>query len=131
MQELGSEIIAAADSGEGLDQLLTDNELEWIEESEIDRNAFTVNRQIIDQAFALAKPEGEPESASLTLANGTFVLVELTQVNEGTVDSIPEEQRTTMVESIIADLGNSEFQAYMNTLRTNSDIQANLEEPGL
>jgi peptidyl-prolyl cis-trans isomerase D len=131
VQELGSEIIAAADSGEGLDQLLTDNELEWIEESEIDRNAFTVNRQIIDQAFALAKPEGEPESASLTLANGTFVLVELTQVNEGTVDSIPEEQRTTMVESIIADLGNSEFQAYMNTLRTNSDIQANLEEPGL
>ena len=131
VQEIGSDIVAAADSGEGLDLLLADNELEWIEESEIDRNAFTVNRQIINQVFALTKPEGEAERASLTLDNGTFVLVELTQVNEGTVESIPEEQRSAMVESIIADLGNSEFQAYMNTLRTNSDIQANLEEPGL
>jgi len=128
VQELGSEINAAAISGVGLDQILGDNELEWIEEVQLDRNAFTVNRQILDQAFALSKPSiGSVERASLTLDNGTFVLVELTEVNEGTVDSIPEEERNTMVDSMIADLGNSEFQAFMSTLKSDSDIQNNLE----
>ena len=92
------------------------------------RNAFTVNRQILDQAFALSKPSiGGVERASLTLDNGTFVLIELTGVNEGTIDSIPEEERNTMVDSMIADLGNSEFQAFMSTLKSDSDIQNNLE----
>jgi hypothetical protein len=128
VQELGSEINAAAISGVGLDQILGDNELEWIEEVQLDRNAFTVNRQILDQAFALSKPSvGSVERASLTLDNGTFVLVELTEVNEGAVDSIPEQERNTMVESMISDLGNSEFQAFMSTLKSDSDIQNNLE----
>ena len=110
---------------------LTENELEWIEETEINRDAFTVNREVLDAVFALQRPQGEPELASITLSNGTFVLVELNQVNEGPIDSIPEEEREEIVELITTDLGNSEFQAYLNTLRENSDIQANLEDFGL
>ncbi len=131
VQEIGEQLATAAEAGEGLEQLLIDNELEWIEETEVDRNAFTVNRQILNEAFALPRPENGPERASLTLDNGTFALLELTQVTEGTIDSIPEGERDGLVVSVAADLGNSEFQAYMNTLRENSDIQANLEDPAL
>ena len=128
VQDLGNQLAEAADAGEGLEELLTENELEWIEETEINRDAFTVNREVLDAVFALQRPQGEPELASITLSNGTFVLVELNQVNEGTIDSIPEEEREEIVELITTDLGNSEFQAYLNTLRGNSDIQANLED---
>ena len=128
IQDLGNQLAEAADAGEGLEELLTENELEWIEETEINRDAFTVNREVLDAVFALQRPQGEPELASITLSNGTFVLVELNQVNEGTIDSIPEEEREEIVELITTDLGNSEFQAYLNTLRGNSDIQANLED---
>ena len=131
IQDLGNQLAEAADAGEGLEELLTENELEWIEETEINRDAFTVNREVLDAVFALQRPQGEPELASITLSNGTFVLVELNQVNEGTIDSIPEEERKEIVELITTDLGNSEFQAYLNTLRENSDIQANLEDFGL
>ena len=131
IQDLGNQLAEAADAGEGLEELLTENELEWIEETEINRDAFTVNREVLDAVFALQRPQGEPELASITLSNGTFVLVELNQVNEGTIDSIPEEEREEIVELITTDLGNSEFQAYLNTLRENSDIQANLEDFGL
>ena len=131
VQDLGNQLAEAADAGEGLEELLTENELEWIEETEINRDAFTVNREVLDAVFALQRPQGEPELASITLSNGTFVLVELNQVNEGTIDSIPEEEREEIVELITTDLGNSEFQAYLNTLRENSDIQANLEDFGL
>ena len=131
VQDLGNQLAEAANAGEGLEELLTENELEWIEETEINRDAFTVNREVLDAVFALQRPQGEPELASITLSNGTFVLVELNQVNEGTIDSIPEEEREEIVELITTDLGNSEFQAYLNTLRENSDIQANLEDFGL
>ena len=131
VQDLGNQLAEAADAGEGLEELLAENELEWIEETEINRDAFTVNREVLDAVFALQRPQGEPELASITLSNGTFVLIELNQVNEGTIDSIPEEERKEIVELITTDLGNSEFQAYLNTLRENSDIQANLEDFGL
>ncbi len=130
VQQIGEQLIAAAESGEGLEELLAENELEWIEEAEIDRNAFTVNSQIINEAFALPRPEDSPERASLTLPNGTFVLVELNEVHEGSVASFSDEERQNFVASASSDLGNSEFQAYMNTLRENSDIQANLEDDG-
>lgn len=130
VQEIGNQLVEAASSELGLDELLSENELEWIEESEVDRNAFTVNRLILNETFALPQPTDGPERASLTLDNGTFVLIELSQINEGSVESIPEEERQGFVESVTADLGNSEFQAYMNTLRESSDIQSNLESDG-
>lgn len=131
VQEIGDQLLAAADDEQALTAILTENELEWIEETEIDRNAFTVNRQILTEVFALPRPESGPERTSITLDNGTFVMVELSQVNEGTIDSIPEEERGGLIASVSNDLGNSEFQAYMNTLRENSDIQANLEDGSL
>lgn len=128
VQRIGDQLITATDTGEGLEELLAENELQWIEETGIERNAFTVNSEIVNQVFSLPRPEDGPERASLTLPNGTFVLVELSQVNEGSVASYSDEERQGLVESASADLGNSEFQAYMNTLRENSDIEANLEE---
>ena len=131
VQNLGNQLAEAAESGQGLEELLTENDLEWIEETEINRDAFTVNREVIDTVFALPRPQGEPELSSITLSNGTFVLTELNQVNEGSIDSIPEEERREIEELITTDLGNSEFQAYLNTLRENSDIQTSLEGFGL
>jgi len=131
VQDLGNQLAEALETGQGLEELLIENDLEWIDETEINRDAFTVNREVIDTVFALPRPQGEPELASITLSNGTFVLAELHQVNEGSIDSIPEEERLEIEALIATDLGSSEFQAYLNTLRENSDIQTSLEDFGL
>ena len=131
VQDLGNQLAEALETGQGLEELLIENDLEWIDETEINRDAFTVNREVIDTVFALPRPQGEPELASITLSNGTFVLAELHQVNEGSIDSIPEEERLGIEALIATDLGSSEFQAYLNTLRENSDIQTSLEDFGL
>ena len=57
-----------------------------------------------------------------------YVLIELNQVNEGSIDSIPEEQISGLEDSIKTDFGNNDFQAYMSSLRENSEIQSNLEQ---
>ena len=128
VQELGSELVSALEENLSIDELLTQNDLQWIVELEVERNSFAVNREIVNEVFTLRAPDGELYRSSITLNNGTFVLIELTQVNEGSVDAIPEEQVTTLIESVKTDLGNNDFQAYMSSLRESSDIQTSTNE---
>ena len=122
------ELFDALESGLSIDELLAQNELEWINEVGVDRNSFTVNREIVSEAFNLQDPGEGLLRTNLTLNNDTFVVIELNQVNEGSADSIPAEQSDSMLDSLRADMGNNDFQAYMTSLRENSDIQTNLEQ---
>lgn len=125
---LGEELYAAIDDETQLMQLLTENQLEWVVAAAVDRNGFSLNRQILDEVFAMPEPADVPERSSLTLDNGTFVIIELSQVTEGSLDSIPEEQRTSMTNRMLSDLGNSDFQAFLGNLRESADIQSSLAD---
>ena len=128
VQELGNQLLTALEQERSIDELLSQNELTWISETDIERNSFVVNREIVNEVFSLPKPTQEIRRSNLTLSNGTFVLVELNQVNEGSIDSIPEEQIVGLSNSIKTDLGNNDFQAYMASLRESAEIQTNLEQ---
>ena len=127
VQEIGQKLFDALEGDLSIDELLAQNELEWINEVGVDRNSFTVNREIVNEVFNLQDPKEGFLRTNLTLNNDTFVVIELNQVNEGSADSIPADQAANMLESLKTDLGNNDFQAYMTTLRENSDIQTNLE----
>ena len=128
VQELGNQLLTALEQERSIDELLSQNELMWISETDIERNSFVVNREIVNEVFSLPKPTEEIRRSNLTLSNGTFVLVELNQVNEGSIDSIPEEQIVGLSNSIKTDLGNNDFQAYMASLRESAEIQTSLEQ---
>ncbi|MFT6092570.1 MAG: peptidyl-prolyl cis-trans isomerase D [Pseudohongiellaceae bacterium] len=125
---LGEGLYAALDDDTQLMQLLTENQLEWVDVAAVDRNGFSVNRQILAEVFAMPEPANGPERSSLTLDNGTFVIVELTQVTQGSVDSIPQEQRDSMINRMLSDLGNSDFQAFLGNLRESADIQSSMAD---
>lgn len=125
---LGEGLYAAIGDETQLTQLLNENQLKWVEVAAIDRNGFSVNRQILAEVFAMPEPKNGPERSSLTLDNGTFVIVELIQVTQGDVDSIPEEQRDSMINRMLSDLGNSDFQAFLGNLRESADIQSRLAD---
>lgn len=119
---LGNELLTALESGEDPTELLTENELEWIEESEINRNGIQVNPEIAQHVFSMSRPEEGPLLDSLVLGNGTFVVVELNAVNPGSLEEVPEEQRQSLARSLSADLGSNDFERYLQTLRENADI---------
>ena len=123
VQALGDEILGAIETGADLDEVLASNELEWIEEEAAARAAFNINRQILQQVFAMRTPQDGPERADMTLDNSTFVLIELTQVNPGSLESLQEEERNSMTNSLLTDLGSSDFQAFVANLRETADIQ--------
>jgi len=127
VQEIGNQLLTAASTGEGLDDLLAANELEWIEQEAVERSSNAANRQIVEEAFALPEPEaGDVQLSGITLANGTFVLLELTDVTQGSLASLSEEEISSMRASMSNDFGRNDFNAYLGTLRNNADIQTNL-----
>jgi peptidyl-prolyl cis-trans isomerase D len=124
VQALGDEILEAVESGTNLDELLQTNELEWLEETGVVRNAPSINSEIVNQVFAMGKPgAGSVERGSLNLSNGTFVVVELEQVNPGEVDSMEEVDRENMSATLLNEKGSNDLQAYILNLRENADIQ--------
>lgn len=130
VRSLGEQILAAIDTGEGVDQLLVDSELEWISETEVSRSSIVANRELLSLVFAMPKPQGTPEYANLTLDNGTFLVIELTQVNPGSVTALAETERNSITDSMLVDLGNSDFTAFLANLRENADIQARATAEG-
>lgn len=123
VQALGDEILGVIETGADLDEVLASNELEWIEEEAAARVAFDINRQILQQVFAMRAPRDDPERVDITLDNSTFVLIELTQVNPGSLESLQEEERNSMTNALLVDLGSSDFQAFLANLRETADIQ--------
>ena len=124
VQALGDEILLVIEAAEELDALLLANELEWINQEAMGRTAISVNRVVLNQVFAMPKPQNTPERVNLTLDNGTFVLIELNRVNLGVLASLADNEQDAMTYSMLTDLGNSDFQAFMSNLQDNADIQS-------
>ena len=126
--ELGELLLAARENGADIDSLLQENELEWIDAKGVDRNAFTVNREILEHVFSMPKPESSASVSNIVLPNGTYVLIELNEVAVGELSSIPETDRERLVSSLESDLGVSDYQSFLNSLKENSDITTSMLE---
>ena len=126
--ELGELLLAARENGADIDSLLQENELEWIDAKGVDRNALTVNREILEHVFSMPKPESSASVSNIVLPNATYVLIELNEVAVGELSSIPETDRERLVSSLESDLGVSDYQSFLNSLKENSDITASMLE---
>ncbi|MEZ5492136.1 MAG: SurA N-terminal domain-containing protein [Gammaproteobacteria bacterium] len=130
--ELGQEILGNLVQGQDVEQLLLENELEWIEQEGITRDSTAVNREITNAVFALPSPEGdEPVYQGIALTNGTYIVVELNNVTVGDLASMPEQERLAIEQSILSQRSQSLFSSYLNHLRANADITTSQlpEEP--
>mgnify|MGYP006158860891 CR=1 FL=1 len=124
VRSLGDEILAAVESGTNLDEILQTNGLEWLEAMGVVRNAPSINSEIVNQVFSMGKPDaGSVEHGSINLSNGTFVVVELEQVNSGEINSLEDAERENMSTSLLSEKGSNDLQAYILNLRENSDIK--------
>lgn len=123
VQELGNELLSRVQAGEGVDEFIVEHELEWNSREDVSRNTVVANREVVNTAFSLPIPEAEPVRSSLTLPNGTFVLVELTAVTPGSLVALSDEERLAIENRMASDLGNSDFEAYLGSLRSRADIE--------
>lgn len=132
VQNLSERLLTSIENDKPVDQLLADNQIEWLTQEGANRAAANVNREILTQVFSMSLTDtGTPVYDNLTLTNDTAVIVELTSINAGSIDSLADTDRENMVSSMISDLGNSDFQAYMSNLQDSADIESRIldEQP--
>jgi peptidyl-prolyl cis-trans isomerase D len=131
-QALGLEILGQLQAGESIDQLLADNELEWIEQNETRRDSVAINREITNAVFSMPAPEtAAPLYQGVGLSNGTYVVIELNGVQSGDLAAMPEAERQSIEQSILSQRSQSLFGAYMNYLRENADIRTRVVQDPL
>jgi len=132
VQTLSDQLLTSIENGDSIDELLLENELEWLTEEGVDRNSATVNREILNQAFAMSLTDADtPSYDNITLGNDTAVILELNAITAGSITSLAQTDRENLVSGMISDLGNSDFQAYMSNLQENADIKSTIldEQP--
>ena len=132
VQALNNQLLTNIENDESVDQLLADNEIEWLTEEGTSRGAVTVNREILAKVFSMSLADSDTSTYdNLTLTNDTAVIVELNSINAGSIATLPQIDRENMVSGMVADLGNSDFQAYMSNLQENADIESSIldEQP--
>lgn len=123
VEVLGDEVLTAVESGTGVEELLIENELEWIDALATERRSFNVNAAILGEAFSLSSPDQGPVRSNLILDNGTFAIIELNQINAGSFEELEEEEQNSMSNALLSDLGNSDFEAFITHLKATADIQ--------
>ena len=123
VQELGDELLSAAESGEDITAKLEENELSWVDGIGTARTAVNVNRQVLNQLFSMESPEeGQTNRSAISLDNGTFVLIELNAVNPGQISSLADAEKENLSSTLREQGGGSDFQNLLANLRENADI---------
>jgi peptidyl-prolyl cis-trans isomerase D len=123
---LGDELVSLLEQGEDLSDFLANNELSWREGDAVRRSQSAINREIVEAVFALPTPTNDGvERAELNLANGTFVVAELSNVVEGDFEALSEAERDAMRASVVRDGGSNELRAFVANLRESGSVVIN------
>ena len=117
------EIESAVVTGQTLESAVADAGYEVKTAEDAERNDVNVDRDILRQAFSLAKPQGDtPVTASTRTSTGDYAVISLTAVNLGGQE-LPEEQKTAIAAQLKNMTGQGEYASYQDLLRENASIK--------
>jgi len=107
----------------GIDAKSLFSKFEWHETKLIERGESSVDREVLDEVYAMEKPNGNLIHHGFTDRNGNYVLIRLTAVIEGGLDNPSEQDREGLSSYLVQHYGDSEFRAFIGSLKAESDIE--------
>ncbi len=123
-REIGESILSRLRGGESVDELLAEHELQWREHTSISREDPSVNPEIRQAAFAI-QPSTEDARATLgrQLANGAYVVLELLDIDDGSLERINQEERLMLSQILHESAGRNTFEALLENRRSAARIR--------
>ena len=112
--------------GEDAGAILSAAGVTWENHDALTRTSAAPDKALIDKAFSLPKPlkEAKPSVASVALGSDGFGVVWVKSVEEPASDKT-DEQRKQLGQGIAYRNGTLDFQAYLGTVRKDTDIEIN------
>ncbi len=124
LEEKAQSLINRLQSGESLQSVAEEQQLEWQVQMDSTRNNEQVDRSLLAEIFQLPKPSSQqPVNTRVTLEGGDVVVAQLTVVKPGTLPQLDESQRTMLKLRLAQDLGAAEMATYQSALNDSADVE--------
>ncbi len=119
----GESLLKQLEAGGDVTAMAAEQAAEWNETALIKRNDNSVNHEILNAAFRMAKPvEGETKWRGLKLANGDYAIIALYQVKDGDLSNIDETVRTALKDRLERSRSQSEGAYLVDSLKQQAEI---------
>jgi len=120
-QEIGEDYLLKIEDGAEPEALLTAN---WQQAEVYERNSDKVSQQILEHAFAAAKPtDSAPSYSGFVASNGNYIIVQLIAVNEASAASVDKEQREALMGHLKRIATESELEALLASIKEEAEIE--------
>jgi peptidyl-prolyl cis-trans isomerase D len=120
-REIGEAILAKLKSGMSPVGLFSDNE--WHSSESYTRMSKVLSAQILDRAFAVARPNSEPSFIGFTASNGNYIVVKVISAKDAVPADAPQEDRDGLKSHMARTYGTSELLALIDSLKEDADIK--------
>lgn len=116
----GTALLERVKAGESLQDVARELGIEVVETGLIERNAPSVDRDIVSTAFSMKKPQdSQPEYEGIAEADGDYSIIALNEVAEG--DSA-EGAETPVNDTFRSSLGTTEYQSFLQWLTGQASV---------
>jgi peptidyl-prolyl cis-trans isomerase D len=121
---IGETIVSSMKGGSNIDGLLTAQNTSWNQVDAIERNVAGANPEITDKVFTMPRPaEGATEIAGYTLNDGSYIVIELQNVTDGTEADFQENEQENMRNFVSQQMAANDFAGFMGNLEARADIE--------
>lgn len=123
-RELGERLLETLRSGESVDELLDEHELQWREHESASRQDPAINPEVLQAAFSVQPGQDDgPVYRGSSLRNGAFVVIELQSVEQGSLADMSDEERRQFRSQLLEQSGRRTFDALLDNRRQEASIR--------
>ena len=124
LAELASEVASEIAQGTPATEVAEARDLAYEEKQDVSRSTVEVDRSILRPLFSMPRPAGDqPALEQFPLPNGDYLVLGLTDVKAGSMDSIEEAQLSAMRAQLSGQTGDFEATVYENHLVSAATIE--------
>ncbi len=122
-KKAADKLLKALRGGQSLEALAKESGVTLSQPGALKRTDAKAPAELLEKVFELPRPpEGKSGNASLQLANGDAVVVELRSVRDGDPAKLSEAQRKQLIAALRREYGRVEFDDYIQWLRDSAEI---------
>tara|TARA_R110002049_G_scaffold298671_5_gene488542 strand:- start:3069 stop:4724 length:1656 start_codon:yes stop_codon:yes gene_type:complete len=120
-REIGEGILTKLKSGIPADDLFSENG--WQSAQSYSRMSKELSSQVLDRAFAVARPRTESSYLGFTADNGNYIVANIISAKDGVPADVLQEDRDGLKSHLMRTYGASELQALIDSLREEAKIK--------
>ena len=121
---LGDSLLKQLEEGADVTAIATEHAVEWTKTAFIKRKDSSVNRELLNAAFRMAKPaEGETKWHGLELMNGDYGIIALYQLKDGDPASVDAATRESLKSTLQRSRSQSEGAYLVDSLKQQATIK--------